>query len=76
MKIILIFGSENSANEGLWSLEQDGALLNEFERIFDFWQDAEEVYSFCSDNMDDIRKKFDAIKPIEWKKDRIPKSNL
>jgi hypothetical protein len=55
MKIIPIFGPENSANEGLWSLELDGTLLNEFEGTFNFWQDAEEVYSFCSDNMDDIR---------------------
>lgn len=59
MKIIPIFGPENSANEGLWSLELDGTLLNEFEAIFEAWQDAEEIYSFCSNNMDDIRKKSD-----------------
>lgn len=64
MKIILIFGPENNANEGLWSLELDGTLLNEFEAIFEAWQDAEEIYSFCSNNMDDIRKKFGyAISP-------------
>jgi len=64
MKIILIFGPENSANEGLWSLELSGTLLNEFEAIFEAWQDAEEIYSFCSNNMDDIRKKFGyAISP-------------
>ncbi|HEX9513946.1 MAG TPA: hypothetical protein VF939_25820 [Puia sp.] len=58
MEIVHIFSPKNDPYEGLWAVKYEEAEVNEFENIFEVWQDPEIMYQFCIDNLEDIRTKF------------------
>jgi hypothetical protein len=66
MKIVHIFGPKQNPDEGLWALEQEGEAMNEFEKIFEIWQDAEHMHACCLHHLEDLQAAFGyAISPEE-----------
>lgn len=69
MELKPIFVDEESG-EGLYAVQYDNNELDEFERIFDLWNDAEYVHNYCIKNQQFLKEDyFDgvAIDTIESK---------
>jgi hypothetical protein len=58
MKIVHTFGVTNDPDEGLWALELEGKVVNEYQAIFEIWRDPEIMYEFCVENQEDLHRKF------------------
>lgn len=59
MKIVSIFG------DNLFAIKYTGRAKNEFRRLFDFWNDPEELDEFFEENKKDITNGFYGTIPIE-----------
>ena len=57
MKILPIFVTENS-EDGLWAIQLDGELRSEFDRFFNWVNDAELLYNFFDQNQTDLHGGF------------------
>ncbi|HEY4290329.1 MAG TPA: hypothetical protein VGN00_24685 [Puia sp.] len=60
MKIVHIFAPERGAEigEGLWAVEYEGEITNEFDKLLNLWNDAIYMHEFCRKHLNDLREKF------------------
>lgn len=57
MELVPIFVDENSeVAAGLYAIRYNSGEPDEFERLFELWNDVEYLENFCFDNQDDLKK--------------------
>ena len=59
MEIKHIFGPDYPRSmDGLFSMQYEPSLMNEYERIMAYWRDRNALYTFFSNNIDDLENSF------------------